>query len=99
DCGTFIANTKSSGHMNQINLPAKLFEKDRHFSQDMETAIIGICLLEKDGFSRTYGIVTEEHFYFEKNQEAYAAMRWMYDNNAPIDLLTVTDYLVRKRGW
>jgi replicative DNA helicase len=82
-----------------MNSPAKLFTKDRHYSQDMETAIIGVCLLEKDGFSRTYGIVSEEHFYFDRNKEVYAAMRWMYDNNAPIDLLTVTDYLIRKRGW
>lgn len=78
---------------------AGIFQKDRHYSQDFETAIIGICLLEKDAFSRTYGIVTEEHFYFNSSREVYKSMRWMYDNNIPIDLLTVCDYMVRKRGW
>lgn len=78
---------------------AGIFQKDKHYSQDLETAIIGICLLERDAFSRTYGIVTEEHFYFDSNREVYKTMRWMYDNNLPIDLLTVCDFMVRKRGW
>jgi replicative DNA helicase len=78
---------------------AGIFKKDKHYSQGYETAIIGICLLEKDAFSRTYGIITEDHFYFETNREVYKCMRWMYDNNAPIDTLTVCDFMVRKRGW
>lgn len=78
---------------------AGIYQKDKHYSQDLETAIIGICLLEKDAFSRTYGMITEEHFYFESNQEIYKSMRWMYDNNLPIDMLTVCDFMVRKRGW
>jgi replicative DNA helicase len=78
---------------------AGMFKKDKHYSQDMEVAIIGICLLEQDAFSRTYGIINEEHFYFESSREVYKSLRWMYDNNAPIDLLTVCDFMVRKRGW
>lgn len=84
--------------MSQIR-EAGVFVKDKHYSQDLETAIIGICLLEKDAFSRTYGIITEEHFYYDSSREVYKAMRWMYDNNLPIDLLTVCDFMVRKRGW
>lgn len=78
---------------------AGIFAKDRHYSQDLETVIIGACLLEKEAFSRTYGLITEDHFYFETNREVYRSMRWMYDNNAPIDILTVCDYMVRKRGY
>lgn len=83
---------------NQIQ-KAGLFVKDKHYSQGMETAIIGQCLFEKEAFSRTYGIITEDHFYFDANKDVYNAMRWMYDNNAPIDALTVCDHLVRKRGF
>lgn len=78
---------------------AGLFKKEVHYNQEFETAIIGICLLEADAFSRTYGILNAEYFYFESNQTIYETMKWMYDNNAPIDTLTVCDYLVRKRGW
>lgn len=66
--------------MNQQITKAGLFKKEVHYNQEMETAIIGQCLFEKDALSRTYSIITEEHFYFESNREVYAAMRWMYDN-------------------
>jgi replicative DNA helicase len=78
---------------------AGMFEKDKHYNQELETAIIGLCLLEKEAFSRTYGLINEDHFYFDANQEVYRSMRWMYDNNLPIDLLTVCDFMVRKRGY
>lgn len=78
---------------------AGLFQKEKHYNQEMETAIIGLCLFEKEAFSRTFGIITEEHFYFSANKEVYSAMRWMYDHNLPIDARTVCDTLVRKRGF
>lgn len=78
---------------------AGIYKSGIHYCQDFETAIIGLCLLEKEAFSRTYGLITEEHFYFDANKEVYSAMRWMYDNSAPIDILTVCDQLVRKRGF
>jgi len=85
--------------MSQQILQAGMFKKEVHYNQEMETAIIGQCLYERDALSRTYGIITEEHFYFSANRDVYAAMRWMYDNNLPIDARTVCDILVRKRGF
>lgn len=83
---------------NQIT-KAGLFTKEKHYNQEMETVIIGLCLYEKEAISRTYGIITEEYFYFDSNREVYSAMRWMYDNNLPVDARTVCDTLVRKRGF
>ncbi len=77
---------------------AGIFEKEKHYSQEMETAIIGLCLLEKDAFGRTYGLIKDDYFYFEVSRETYKSMQMMYDNNLPIDLLTVCDFMVRKRG-
>ncbi len=85
--------------MNQQIIQAGLFTKEIHYNQGMETAIIGQCLFEREALSRTYGIVTEDHFYFDANREVYKAMRWMYDHNLPIDARTVADILVRKRGF
>lgn len=85
--------------MKQQIIQAGLFTKDIHYNQEMETAIIGQCVYEKEALSRTYGIITEEHFYFDANREIYRAMRWMFDNNLPIDARTVADILVRKRGF
>lgn len=78
---------------------AGIFQREIHYNQEMETAIIGLCLLEKDSFSRTYGLITEEQFYFDANREVYQCLRTMYDSNLPIDLLTVCDFMVRKRGY
>lgn len=85
--------------MKQQILQAGLFTKDIHYNQEMETAIIGQCVYEKEALSRTYDIITEDHFYFDANREIYKAMRWMYDHNLPIDARTVADILVRKRGF
>lgn len=85
--------------MNTKIIQAGMFIKEKHYNQEMETAIIGLCLLEKEAFSRTYGLITEDHFYFDANREIYRSMRWMYDNNLPLDLLTVCDFMVRKRGY
>jgi replicative DNA helicase len=85
--------------MSQEITKAGLFKKEVHYNQEMETAIIGLCLLEKEALSRTYGLITEDHFYFEANKEVYKVMRWMYDNNLPVDILTVCDFMVRKRGF
>jgi replicative DNA helicase len=85
--------------MNEQIQKAGMYQSGVHYYREFETAIIGLCLLEKEAFSRTYGLITEEYFYFEANRETYTAMRWMYDNNTPIDLLTVCDQLVRKRGF
>lgn len=84
--------------MNIQIVKAGIFQKEKHYNQEIEVAIIGLCLLEKDAFSRTYGLINEEYFYFESSREAYKSMQMMYDNNLPIDLLTVCDFIVRKRG-
>lgn len=74
-----------------------MFKKDLHYSQDLETAILGACLLEP-AFARTYGTIDENTFYFDRHRDIYKAMKEMYEAGTPIDCLTVTDYLVRKKG-
>ena len=78
---------------------AGIFKKDIHYNQEMETAIIGLCLFEREAFSRTFGLLKDEYFYLEANQVIYKEMSSMYDNNLPIDARTVADILVRKRGY
>ena len=74
------------------------FKKYIHHGQDLEEAILGICLLEKTAFGRTYGIVDEENFYFNCHRIVYSAMKEMYDQSLPIDILTVSEFLISKKG-
>lgn len=74
------------------------FKKYIHHGQDLETAILGACLLEKLAFGRTYGIVEAESFYVTDHQVVYSAMKEMYDNSIPIDIYTLTEFLITKKG-
>jgi replicative DNA helicase len=71
-------------------------QKHIHYDRDLEMAIIGACLLEGMAMGRIYGSIEAETFYSSGHQEVYRAMKEMYDNSAPIDILTVTEWIVRK---
>lgn len=75
-----------------------MFQANIHYSEEIESAIIGICLLEKTAFGRTYGLIEEKTFYREANRLIYNAMLQMYKLSLPIDLLTVGDYLFNKEN-
>src|SRR5574337_29181 len=75
------------------------FNKGIHYSPEIESAILGACLLEKDAIGRIYGLIEPEYFYSTNNQEIYRSLKIMYQEGLTIDLLTVIDYLVRKRKF
>lgn len=64
---------------------------------DMEAAVLGCCMLEKDAFMATIGIIPDpEYFYLEAHQKVYAAMLDMQVAGTPIDLLTITAELTKR---
>lgn len=71
------------------------FKKGIHFSQELESAILGACLLEKEALGRIYGTIEEECFYFESHKTVFAVLKKMYQEGIMIDILTVSDYLLR----
>jgi len=65
--------------------------------KDMERAVIGACMLERDVFQNVLSIITHENcFYSDVHQEIYSVMMHLLNTGVPIDLLTITDEL-RKR--
>lgn len=74
------------------------FEKDIHYSQNFEWAILGICILEANAFGRTYGIIEMETFYYDGSKLVYRALAEMFNNGLPIDIFTVVDYITNKLG-
>jgi replicative DNA helicase len=64
-----------------------------HYSKDLESAVLGITMLEKDAFGRLYGLIEEKTFYISDNQKVFKALRDMFDSSLPIDLLTVCEKL------
>jgi replicative DNA helicase len=75
------------------------FKKGLHYNQEFEQAILGICLLEKEAIGRVYGLIEEEYFYFDSHKRVWSALKKMYQEGVVIDMLTVSDFLQRIRGF
>lgn len=71
-------------------------KKGLHYSVQLEEAILAACLLEKSATGRIYGTLEPRHFYLEDHQKICQALFEMYDQNIPIDLVTVEAYMMRK---
>lgn len=71
------------------------FTKDVHYSPELEKAIIGISMIEKDAFSRIYGILEPECFYSSGHQLVFKTISDIFVNGIPIDTFTVVDQLKR----
>ncbi len=69
-----------------------------HYSLDIEAAVIGACLLEREAFGRIYHTVEPENFYHTWHQQIFATISDMYVNAIPIDIFTVTDQIIRVQG-
>lgn len=64
---------------------------------DLEEAVLGSLMIEKDSLTQVLDILKPECFYKEQHKEIYQAILLLFNNSEPIDLLTVTNQL-RKTG-
>jgi len=64
---------------------------------DLEEAVLGAMMLEKDPLTEVIEILRPEIFYKEAHQVIYQAIMELFANTEPVDILTVTEAL-RKKG-
>ncbi len=62
---------------------------------EMEQAVIGALLIERDAYFRISEILQPESFYESKHQVIYDAIRILYLEERPVDILTVAEQLRR----
>lgn len=62
---------------------------------ELEEAVLGAILLEKEAYDTVGTFLKEEHFYKEQNQIIYAAVIRTATLGKPIDILTITQELKR----
>lgn len=60
---------------------------------DMEEAVLGALMLEKDAIIEVQGLLKEESFYREAHQKIYKAILSLGMRHEPIDILTVAQEL------
>lgn len=64
---------------------------------ELEEAVLGAMLLEKDAPVKVLDVLMAEVFYHDAHQLIFGAIKRLFDVGEPIDLLTVTENL-RKAG-
>lgn len=69
------------------------FIKNKHYSKDLEAAVIGACLMEPDCYPRLH--IKPEHCYFSGTKLTLEIIYEMGRQGLQIDLLTVVDYFYR----
>ena len=62
---------------------------------ELEEAVLGQLLLEKDAVAKIADMLLPETFYIEANQRIYAAIQALYSRGEPADILTVTEGLIQ----
>jgi len=63
---------------------------------DLEEAVLGGLMLERDALSSVIDILKPEVFYKDNHQKIFAAIRFLFEKSLPIDILTVTAQLRQK---
>lgn len=70
------------------------YQKNIHYSKELERSILGICLLEKPPIKGVMSVMKHEYFYDPAHSAIYRCMQEMYNKNIPIDLLTVAHHIL-----
>ncbi len=65
--------------------------------EEAEQAVLGAILIDKDAIISVSQLISPENFYEEKHREIYSAMVSLYEERKPIDLLTLTDILKKRK--
>ncbi|MBB3839827.1 replicative DNA helicase [Runella defluvii] len=60
---------------------------------ELEEAVLGALMIEKDALNAVIDILKSDSFYKEAHQRIYNAIITLFTNSEPIDLLTVTTQL------
>lgn len=60
---------------------------------DAEQAILGGILVNNDAMNQVMDILTEEDFYREAHGHLFGGMTALYNENEPVDLITLSHYL------
>jgi len=64
---------------------------------DVEAAVLGAMLLEKEAIAKALEILTADAFYHPAHQSIFRSMTNLFERSEPVDLITLTEDL-RRRG-
>jgi replicative DNA helicase len=77
----------------QVDLSTMVYGKVPPQAKDLEEAVLGAIMLEKNAFDTIVEILKPECFYVEAHQRIFKAMQGLANKSQPIDILTVAEEL------
>ena len=92
-----VSNMKAKIRKREGNLSDYVFGKVQPQATDLEAAVLGALMLDKDALTTVMDVIRAESFYVEAHQLIYKGILRLFERSHPIDLLTVTEEL-KKSG-
>lgn len=65
-------------------------------SLEAEKAVIGCVLQDSKALAASAELIRAEDFYFDANREIYSVCMELFNENTPVDIVTVSDRLTRR---
>ncbi len=84
---------KQKNRRSSIDLGTMVYGKVPPQAKDLEEAVLGAVMLEKNAFDAIVEIIKPECFYVEAHQRIFRAMQGLANKSQPIDILTVAEEL------
>jgi len=64
---------------------------------DAEMSVLGAMLLDKEAIAQAIETIGSESFYKPANAKIYSAIIQLYDANQPVDIVTISEYLKKRK--
>jgi replicative DNA helicase len=66
-------------------------------SIEVEQAVLGAMLLDKEAIGKALESLDKDSFYRDDHQKIFSAIVDLYDKNQPVDIITVSDELTKRK--
>ena len=83
----------SLNHKKNIDELNAAFGKVPPQAIEVEEAVLGALMLERDAYTNIADIIDTQSFYKQEHQKIFEAIKYLSSNNKPIDLMMVTQEL------
>lgn len=90
---TNLNKDRKQRRKSSLDLGTMVYGKVPPQAKDLEEAVLGAIMLEKNAFDTVVEILKPECFYVEAHQRIYRAMQSLANKSQPIDILTVVEEL------
>ena len=90
---TNLDKERKQRRKSSLDLGTMVYGKVPPQAKDLEEAVLGAIMLEKNAFDTVIEILKPECFYVEAHQRIFRAMQSLANKSQPIDILTVVEEL------